>query len=108
MHTFFPIGVMTGSIMTAPFLRNGTGETNSTDSPDVEWTPDEAASFFESLFITSKYSRLWIVYSLLSAFKLFTAVVIFIAYCVKVSAATGAENFEIIKKQLLSCCRSTN
>lgn len=93
MHTFFPIGVMSGSILTAPFLRNGTGETNSTDI--LDWTtPDESESFFDNLFITAKYSRLWIVYSILSAFKIFTAVFILIAYCVKVSVKFQIEIIE--------------
>lgn len=97
MHSFFPIGTMLGSIMTAPFLREGNGETNSTNSMNAtqafEWD-DESATFFERLFITSQYSRLWIPYAIICAFKVFVAATILVAYCIKVSAV------EIIKHWL--------
>ena len=92
MHFFFPIGQIAGSFLTANFLREGSVE-NSTDLLEFENLKNSTSqnSFFQNLFITAEYSRLWIPYLIIGSLKMLVTTLIITAYLVKVSSLLNNE-----------------
>lgn len=82
-HFFYPIGQLIGPLITAPFLPNNNGtELNSTSFDTFD---NKSTGLFENLFITTKYSSLWIPYLILTIFNLLGGLFVIGAYLIKVS-----------------------